>query len=76
MMFLEKSSTMRCLLKKPTMSGTCPKASLLQENKTPPSKLARRARARKWWKNDQVKKKKMMMMIREPSMIPMRWLSS
>jgi hypothetical protein len=34
MMFLAKSSTMRCLLKKPPMLRIYPLASFLQENKT------------------------------------------
>jgi hypothetical protein len=46
MMFLKKSSTMRCLFKKSTMSRTCPRASLVQENKTLPSKLGRTVRAK------------------------------
>ncbi len=40
------------------MSRTCPKASFFQENKTLPSKLARRTRSRKWWKKVQVMMKK------------------
>jgi hypothetical protein len=47
MMFLERSSTMRFLLKKPITSKICPRASLLQKNKTLPSKLTKRAKARK-----------------------------
>jgi hypothetical protein len=67
-------------LKKPTMLTTCPMASLLQENRTLPSKLARRARTRNRLKKAQAKKKKkmmmMIMMMRAPNIIPMRWLSS
>jgi hypothetical protein len=53
-------------------------ASLLQENRTLPSKLARRARTKNRLKKAQAKKKKMMMimMMRAPNIIPMRWLSS
>jgi hypothetical protein len=54
------------------MLRTCPRASLLQENKTLPSKLARRARAKKWLRKAQVKKKKKKMMMRAPNMILMR----
>jgi hypothetical protein len=63
---------MRFLLKKPTISRTYPRVSLLHENKTLPSKLARRGRARKWLNKAQVKNKKNMMMMRAPNMIPMR----
>jgi hypothetical protein len=76
MISMVKSSTMRWLLKKPTMSRIDPRASLLQENKTLLSKLARRPRARKWWKKAQARKKMVMVMMRAPNMIPMRWLSS
>jgi hypothetical protein len=47
MMYLVKSSIMKCLLKRPNMSKTYPKESSLQRNKTLLSKLQRIARARK-----------------------------
>jgi hypothetical protein len=58
MISLVKSSTMRCLLKKPTMSRIYPRGSFLQENKALLSKLARREKARKLSKKAQVRKKR------------------
>jgi hypothetical protein len=65
------------LFEEATMSRIFPRVSLLQENKILPSKLAIRAKAKKWWKKAQVKKEKMMIvMMRASNMMPMRWLFS